>query len=202
MVPPGQVTETSFSPGLQMSSHLVSHAGALSACRPVVPAGPAGPGGPGGPAGPTPPGPRGPRGPGGPGGPATPAGLGAVCTERENLCSDAKGRSANARCRAAEALSASAPWTPIKRHPGRLDRAHHRHRRAWRGRAERPNPFRLLVRLGEEGGKPPAPPTKPWRRYDEDIHARNHVHWLRPHAVAVTISGGAARNAAAPVLGI
>ena len=74
-VPPGQVTETSFSPGLQMSSHSVSHAGWLSACSPVVPARPAGPSGPAGPAGPTPPpAPLGPDGPGGPGGPATPAG--------------------------------------------------------------------------------------------------------------------------------
>ena len=53
ILPPGQVTETSFSPGLQMSSHLVLHAGWKSACRLVVPAGLAGPGGPGGPAGPT-----------------------------------------------------------------------------------------------------------------------------------------------------
>ena len=47
-VPPGQVTETSLSPGLQMSSHLVSQAGWLSACSPDVPARAAGPGGPGG----------------------------------------------------------------------------------------------------------------------------------------------------------
>jgi hypothetical protein len=71
--PPGQVTETSFSPGPQMSSHLVLHAGWKSACRLCTPAGPAGPGGPGGPSGPTPPpaplGPAGPAGPGGPGGP-------------------------------------------------------------------------------------------------------------------------------------
>ena len=75
ILPPGQVTETSFSPGLQMSSHLVLHAGWKSACRLVVPAGPAGPGGPGGPSGPTPPpAPSGPRRPGGPGGPAGPGG--------------------------------------------------------------------------------------------------------------------------------
>jgi len=40
MVPPGQVTETSFSPALHKSSHLLSHAVSLSACRPAVPAGP------------------------------------------------------------------------------------------------------------------------------------------------------------------
>ena len=75
ILPPGQVTETSFSPGLQMSSHLVLHAGWKSACRLVVPAGPADPGGPGGPSGPTPPpAPSGPRRPGGPGGPARPGG--------------------------------------------------------------------------------------------------------------------------------
>src|SRR5437868_6825605 len=41
IVPPGQVTETSFSPALHKSSHLVSHAVSVSACKPAVPAGPA-----------------------------------------------------------------------------------------------------------------------------------------------------------------
>jgi hypothetical protein len=87
-LPSGQVTETSFSPGEQVSSHLVSQAGAVSTCRAAVAAVPGGPTGPAGPAGPTPPdapagpggpaGPAGPRrpwfpcGPGGPGGPAGP----------------------------------------------------------------------------------------------------------------------------------
>jgi hypothetical protein len=55
IVPPGQVTETSFSPALHKSSHLVSHAASLRACKPALPAGPGGPSGPAGPAGPTPP---------------------------------------------------------------------------------------------------------------------------------------------------
>ena len=67
IVPPGQVTETSCSPALHKSSHLVSHAASLRACKPAVPAGPGGPAGPAGPAGPTP-----PPAPAGPGGPATP----------------------------------------------------------------------------------------------------------------------------------
>ena len=71
IVPPGQVTETSCSPALHKSSHLVSHAASLSACKPAVPAGPGGPAGPAGPAGPTP-----PPAPAGPGGPAMPAGPG------------------------------------------------------------------------------------------------------------------------------
>jgi len=98
IVPPGQVTETSFSPALHNSSHLVSHAVWVSACRPAVPAGPGGPSGPGGPAGPTPPpapegpvtpagpgrprspcGPGGPAGPCGPAGPAAPGGPAAPC---------------------------------------------------------------------------------------------------------------------------
>jgi hypothetical protein len=67
IVPPGQITETSFSPALHKSSHLVSHAASLRACKPALPAGPGGPSGPAGPAGPTP-----PPAPAGPGGPATP----------------------------------------------------------------------------------------------------------------------------------
>ena len=39
MRPPRQVTDTSISPGLQISSHFVSQAGCLRACRPVVPGG-------------------------------------------------------------------------------------------------------------------------------------------------------------------
>ena len=68
IVPPGQVTETSFSPAAHKSTHLVSHAVSLRACKPALPAGPGGPSGPAGPAGPTP-----PPAPAGPGKPATPA---------------------------------------------------------------------------------------------------------------------------------
>src|SRR5579863_7175480 len=71
ILPPGQVTETTFSPCAQVSSHRVSQAGAVSACRPAVPGAPAGPSEPAGPAGPTP-----PAAPAGPGGPATPGGPG------------------------------------------------------------------------------------------------------------------------------
>ena len=68
IVPPGQVTETSFSPAAHKSTHLVSHAVSLRACKPALPAGPGGPSGPAGPSGPTP-----PPAPAGPGKPATPA---------------------------------------------------------------------------------------------------------------------------------
>ena len=68
IVPPGQVTETSFSPAAHKSTHLVSHAVSLTACKPALPAGPGGPSGPACPAGPTP-----PPAPAGPGKPATPA---------------------------------------------------------------------------------------------------------------------------------
>ena len=68
IVPPGQVTETIFSPAAHSSTHLVSQPASVSTCRPAVPAGPGGPTGPAGPAGPTP-----PPAPAGPGRPATPA---------------------------------------------------------------------------------------------------------------------------------
>lgn len=81
IVPPGQVTETSVSPALHNSSHLVSHAVSRTACSPAVPAGPGGPAGPAGPAGPTPPpapdGPGCPAMPAAPGGPLSPCGPGA-----------------------------------------------------------------------------------------------------------------------------
>ena len=84
IVPPGQVTDTIFSPAVHNSTHLVSQPASLRACKPAVPAGPCGPSEPAGPAGPTPPaapaGPAMPAAPGvpfspcGPGGPAGPAG--------------------------------------------------------------------------------------------------------------------------------
>ena len=97
MFAPGQVTETSFSPGLQASSHRFAgpHVSRLSTCRPLDPErprgpagpddpiGPGGPGGPGGPAGPRRPagpgGPTSPFSPCGPGGPAGPWGPGGPC---------------------------------------------------------------------------------------------------------------------------
>jgi hypothetical protein len=74
IAPPGQVTETSFSSVLQMSSHLVSQAGWLSARND---AGPGGPGGPAGPAGPVVP--TAPVGPSAPGRPAVPGTPGRPC---------------------------------------------------------------------------------------------------------------------------
>jgi hypothetical protein len=101
IVPPGQVTDTIFSPAAHNSTHLVSQAASLRACKPAAPAGPGGPSEPAGPAGPTPPaapagparpatpaapgvpfspcgpgGPAGPAGPCGPSGPAEPVGPG------------------------------------------------------------------------------------------------------------------------------
>jgi hypothetical protein len=70
MVPPGQVAETSFSPGLQASSHelLAPQVSSRSACRFATPAGPVGPASPFAPAGPG--GPAAPCGPAGPCGPS------------------------------------------------------------------------------------------------------------------------------------
>ncbi len=97
MFAPGQVTETSFSPGSQASSHRFAgpHVSRLSTCKPLDPGrprgpagpddpvGPGGPGGPGGPAGPRRPagpgGPTSPFSPCGPGGPAGPWGPGGPC---------------------------------------------------------------------------------------------------------------------------
>ena len=51
MVAPGQVTDTSRSPGLQLRSQLLlgAQVSRWTKCSPVEPAGPAGPGGPAGP---------------------------------------------------------------------------------------------------------------------------------------------------------
>src|SRR5271155_2960599 len=77
ILPPGQVTETSFSPGAHVSSHRVSHAGAVSECSVAMPGGPGGPTGPTGPAGPMlPDAPAGPGGPTGPGRASLPCGPG------------------------------------------------------------------------------------------------------------------------------
>src|SRR5580700_6850426 len=76
MVPPGQVTEISFSPGLQVRSQLLAwpQPGWRSACRPLVPEAPGGPAGPIGPVSPlTPCGPCGPASPCGPAGPCEPS---------------------------------------------------------------------------------------------------------------------------------
>ena len=76
MVPPGQVTEISFSPGLQARSQLPlwPQPGWRSACRPLEPAAPGGPEGPIGPVSPlTPCGPCGPASPCGPAGPCGPS---------------------------------------------------------------------------------------------------------------------------------
>src|SRR5580658_7698959 len=76
MVPPGQVTEISFSPGLQARSQLLlwPQPPWRSACRPLDPAAPGGPGGPIGPVSPlTPCGPCGPASPWAPGDPCGPS---------------------------------------------------------------------------------------------------------------------------------
>src|SRR5580692_8263239 len=76
MVPPGQVTEISFSPGLQERSQLLlwPQPSWRSACRPLEPGAPGAPAGPIGPVSPlTPCGPCGPASPCGPGGPCGPS---------------------------------------------------------------------------------------------------------------------------------
>jgi hypothetical protein len=76
MVPPGQVTEISFSSGLQVRSQLLlwPQPSWRSACRPLEPGAPGCPAGPIGPASPlTPCGPCGPASPCGPGGPCAPS---------------------------------------------------------------------------------------------------------------------------------
>jgi len=81
IVPPGQVTDTIFSPGLQARLHCEWHGSAVSgrsAIKPGEPAGPGAPAAPGEPAGPAAPAapgaPFSPWGPGGPAGPRGPAG--------------------------------------------------------------------------------------------------------------------------------
>src|SRR5580692_2087794 len=76
MVPPGQVTEISFSPGLQERSQLLfwPQPSWRSACKPLEPGAPGAPAGPIGPVSPlTPCGPCGPASPCGPGGPCGPS---------------------------------------------------------------------------------------------------------------------------------
>jgi len=81
-VAPGQVTETSRSPGAQVRSQLLLGA-QLSWCTKCSPVEPAGPGGPGGPAGPATPG-----GPGGPWGPASPCCPAGPCGPFEQATSE------------------------------------------------------------------------------------------------------------------
>jgi hypothetical protein len=82
IVAPGQVTETSLSPGLQVRSQLLLGA-QLSWWTKCSPVEPGGPGGPAGPAGPVAPG-----GPGGPCGPASPCCPAGPCGPFEQAASE------------------------------------------------------------------------------------------------------------------
>jgi MFS family permease len=158
IVPPGQVTETSFSPAAHKSSHWVSHAVSVIACKSAVPAGPGGPSGPGGPVGPTPPaapagpggpamptapaspfspcGPGGPAGPCGPAGPAAPGGPAAPCGPWAPSKHPASEKAAISATAAANArIKLPPPWNKIFKPPTRAARTStgHSAQSRWQG---------------------------------------------------------------------